>query len=127
MDVIADAGAVGGGVIAAEDRDGFAREDGSEQQRDEVRLGLVFFAQVAGGIGAGGVEVAQSGRRYTFPERIIVRLHLMRERRFGLADWSRAGVVVGALLLALVLPHCFAEEPTAHPTSAKNSQETGIS
>jgi peroxiredoxin len=40
----------------------------------------------------------------------------MRERRFGLADWSRAGVVVAALLLALALPHCFAEEPTAHPT-----------
>jgi len=45
----------------------------------------------------------------------------MRERRFGLADWSRAGVVVGALLLALVLPHCFAEEPTAHPTLALGS------
>ena len=45
----------------------------------------------------------------------------MTERRFGLADWSRAGVVVGALLLALVLPHCFAEEPTAHPTLALGS------
>ncbi len=45
----------------------------------------------------------------------------MTERRFGLADWSRAGVVVGALLLALVLPHCSAEEPTAHPTLALGS------
>ena len=45
----------------------------------------------------------------------------MRERRFGLAELSRAGVVTGALLLALALPHCSAEEPTAHPTLAIGS------
>src|ERR1035441_5378453 len=45
----------------------------------------------------------------------------MRERRFGLADWGRADVVTGALLLALALPHCFAEEASAHPTLALGS------
>src|ERR1035438_10333146 len=51
----------------------------------------------------------------------------MRERRFGLAELSRAGVVVGALLLALVLPHCSAEEPTAHPTLALGSAAPNFS
>jgi peroxiredoxin len=45
----------------------------------------------------------------------------MRDRRFGLADLSRAGVVVGALFLALALPHCFAEDASAHPTLAIGS------
>jgi peroxiredoxin len=45
----------------------------------------------------------------------------MREKRCGLAELSRAGVVTGALLLALALPHCFAEEAFAHPTLALGS------
>ena len=45
----------------------------------------------------------------------------MSERRSGLADLSRAGAVMCALLLALALPISFAEEPTDHPTLALGS------
>jgi thiol-disulfide isomerase/thioredoxin len=45
----------------------------------------------------------------------------MRERRSGLVALSSVGAVVGALLLALALPHCSAEDPTAHPTLALGS------
>lgn len=45
----------------------------------------------------------------------------MRDRRYGLAELSRAGAVAGALLLALALPRCFAEDASAHPTLAIGS------
>ena len=61
VDVVADAGAVGGGVVAAEDGDvGAAPGCGLQHQGDEVGFGVVAFAQFAFGVGAGGVEVAQA-------------------------------------------------------------------
>src|ERR1017187_8964467 len=60
VDVIADAGAVRGGVVVAENGDGLAGFDGTEDERDQVRLGRVLFAERGFGIGAGGVEVAQA-------------------------------------------------------------------
>src|SRR5205814_10299219 len=60
VDVIADAGAVGGGVVGAEDVQVRPLADGGlDHQRDQVRLGPVVLANVAGGAGARGVEVAQ--------------------------------------------------------------------
>jgi hypothetical protein len=45
VDVVADAGAVVGGVVFAEDLDGGAAAEGYvEDERDEVRFGLVGFA-----------------------------------------------------------------------------------
>ena len=58
VDVVADAGAVGGGVVLAEDGDRLALALGDlEDERDEVRLGVVALAAAA--VGAGDVEVAQ--------------------------------------------------------------------
>jgi len=59
--IVADAGAIGGVVVAAEDGDvGAAFGGGLQHQGDEVGFGLVAFAQLAFGVGAGGVEVAQA-------------------------------------------------------------------
>jgi hypothetical protein len=47
VDVVADAGAVGGGVVVAEDEDLFAASEGDiEDEGDDVGLGLVGFAAV---------------------------------------------------------------------------------
>ena len=63
VDVIADAGAVGGGVVVAVDADRLAATQGDIQdERDEVGFGLVIFA-AADAIGtfggAGDVEIAK--------------------------------------------------------------------
>lgn len=61
VDVVADAGAVGGVVVAAEHGDvGAAPGCCLQHQGDEVGFGLVALAQLAFGVGAGGVEVAQA-------------------------------------------------------------------
>ena len=60
VDVVADAGAVGGGVVVAVDQDFFtAAESDVEDERNDVGFGLVRFAAM--GQGAGDVEVAQGG------------------------------------------------------------------
>ncbi len=60
MDIVADGGAVGRRIVGAEDVDGGAPpERGLQHERDEVGLGLVLLADLALGIGAGGVEIAQ--------------------------------------------------------------------
>ncbi len=60
MDVVADAGAVGSGIIRAEDFDVLALSAGDLQnQGDEVGLGIVAFPKLAFRIGARGVEVAE--------------------------------------------------------------------
>lgn len=60
MDVVADAGAVGGVVVGAEDGDGRSlTEGGLEDEGDEVGFGGVVFAEATLGIGSGGVEVAE--------------------------------------------------------------------
>ena len=62
VDVVADAGAVGRGVVGAEDVDRLAlAERDLQDERDEVRFGVVVFADRAVGGGAGGVEVAEGG------------------------------------------------------------------
>ena len=62
VDVIADAGAVGRGVVGAEDVDRLAlAESDLQDQRDEMRFGVVVLADRAVGRGTGGVEVAQRG------------------------------------------------------------------
>src|SRR6185437_8330646 len=60
VDVIADAGSIGSGIIVAEDRDSLALpERRLQDDRNQVRLGRVVLAQIPLGAGAGGVEVAQ--------------------------------------------------------------------
>ena len=61
MDVVADAGAVRGGVVVAEDGDRLAAAlRDLEHQRDEVRLGIV--ALTARPVGARHVEVSKGDR-----------------------------------------------------------------
>src|SRR6056297_444316 len=60
VDVVADRGAVGGGVVGAVHRDAVALTAGDLQhQRDQVGLGVVALGP--SGRGTGGVEVAQGG------------------------------------------------------------------
>ena len=60
MDVVADGGAVGGGVVLTEDFDGFAAAEGDvEDERDEVGFRLVGLAATRNS--SGHVEVAQAG------------------------------------------------------------------
>jgi len=60
VDVVADAGAVGGGIVFAEDEDLFAAAEGNvEDEGDDVGFGLVGLAAV--GEGSGYVEVAEGG------------------------------------------------------------------
>ncbi len=59
MDVIADAGAVGGWVVVTKKLDGLAGYGGSEQEGDQVGFGLMLLAQVGFGLGCAGVEVAE--------------------------------------------------------------------
>ena len=60
VDVVAHAGAVRRRIVGAEHLQRRpAAERGVDRQRDQVRLRLVILAEPAGGIGAGGIEVAQ--------------------------------------------------------------------
>ena len=60
VDVVADAGAVGGGVVGAEDGDGVdVAPDGHEDAGDKVGFGVVVFADAAVEVAAAGVEVAE--------------------------------------------------------------------
>lgn len=60
VDVIAEAGAVGGGVISSlngESRSGTSR--GLEGQGDKMCFGKVPFSDAGEGVGAGGVEITK--------------------------------------------------------------------
>src|SRR5262245_24232825 len=60
MDVVADGGPVGRVVVGAEDLHGRPRAHRrADDQRNDVRLGIVILPDFALGIRAGGVEVAQ--------------------------------------------------------------------
>jgi len=60
VDVVADAGAVGRGVVRAEDFDvGNNALSGIENFRNEMGFDAMMFAAIGGG--AGGVEIAESG------------------------------------------------------------------
>ena len=62
MDVVADTSAVRGVVVGAEDIEfGRAAEHGVDSQRHQVGFRAVVLAEATGGVGAGGVEVAQAG------------------------------------------------------------------
>ncbi len=62
VDVVAEAGAVGGRVIGAEDFDVFAFAEGDvEDEGNEVGFGGMVFADLAVGGGSGGVEIAEGG------------------------------------------------------------------
>ena len=65
VDVVADAGAVGGGIVVAVDADGGAAAQGHiEDEGNQMGLGFVGFAagDAAGAFGcAGHIEVAQGG------------------------------------------------------------------
>ena len=57
--IVAHAGAVGRVVIVAEDAHRHAITGGREHQRNEVGLRVVQFPDLAVGIGARGIKVAQ--------------------------------------------------------------------
>jgi len=60
VDVVTDAGAVGSGIVGAEDGDwACVAESGAENVRDEMGFGLVIFSVSVPS--AGGIEIAQDG------------------------------------------------------------------
>ncbi len=62
VDVVAQAGAVGRGVVGAEYGERVAAvQGGVDHERDQVRLGVMVLAEAAGRVRAGGIEVAQAG------------------------------------------------------------------
>ncbi len=62
MDVVADAGAVRGGVVVAVYGDEFPCAEGNlEDDRDEMGFRVVGFADCFVRMGTGGVEVAEAG------------------------------------------------------------------
>ncbi len=84
VDVVADRGAVGGGIVGAVDLDRVARsERGAQDARDQVGFRLVVLADLAIGIGPGGVEVAQRG--VTQPIGAGVPVERPLDRQLGVA------------------------------------------
>ena len=80
MDIVADAGPVGRGVVVAEDGDVRARAGrGLQHQRDQVCLGVVLLARLARCVGARGVEIAQRHRRHSVGCTSIPQDHLAHQ------------------------------------------------
>ena len=104
VDVVADAGAVGGVVIAAEYGDRLAGQHGAQQQRDQVGFGLVLLAKLPFRVAAGGVEIPEADagevvnlvepakKRLHHDLRLAVRIH--RVNRRGLGDRRDGRVAV---------------------------------
>ena len=65
VDVIANARAVRGIVVVAKDGDRRSVARGRQDERDQMGLGIVRFADFVFRIGAGGIEVAQRDRAQT--------------------------------------------------------------
>ena len=62
VDVVADRRAVPRRIIGAEHSQRIAAaERGPQNERDQVGLGIVIFADLAGRIGAGCIEITQRG------------------------------------------------------------------
>ena len=62
VDVVADAGAVGRGIVGAEDVQLWAlARCGAEGERDQMCFGIVEFADFSAFVGTGGVEITQGG------------------------------------------------------------------
>ena len=82
VDVIADAGSVGRFVVGAKNRDefAFALRD-LQNQRNQMRFGMVGFALVCGR--AGGVEIAQAG--VTQSVDLVKPLEHLLDEEFGFA------------------------------------------
>ena len=60
MDIIPHAGAIGRGVVVAEDADVLALAEGNlEHQRNEMQLGIMILSPFLAG--AGGIEITQAG------------------------------------------------------------------
>ena len=86
VDVVAHAGAVLGRVVVAEDLDpGAEARGGLEDEGDEVGLGDVLLAELAGGVRAGGVEEAQDHRRDPVGARIVAEDLLHHQLGAGVA------------------------------------------
>src|SRR6185312_14467694 len=82
VNVIANAGAVGCGVIVAEDLQRIALpQNGFKGRRDQARLAFMNFAQLAAFVRAGGIEIAQ--RRGSDAIRAIVSLQRVLEEELG--------------------------------------------
>ena len=82
MNVVSNAGAVGCGIVGAEDlqfRSGAGRR--AESERDEVTLGLMQFADFSAFVRSGCIEVAQAGEAK--PVGTIVSFQRMFEEKLG--------------------------------------------
>ena len=82
MNVVSNAGAVGGGIVGSEDLQ-FRSGAGCRAQgeRDEVTLRLMQFADFSAFVGSGGIEVAQAGEAK--PVGTIVSFQCVFEKKLG--------------------------------------------
>src|SRR5712671_3274273 len=86
VNVIANAGAVGRGIIRAEDLDlRPLAKNGLQDERNEMRFRIVIFANLGIGAGAGGVEIAECSTGPAIGRRIIGQGAL--HGKFGPAVW----------------------------------------
>ena len=82
MNVVTNAGAIGRGIVGAEDlqfRSGAGRR--AESERDEVALRLMQFADFSAFVRSGGIEVAQAGEAK--PVTTIVSFQRVFEKKLG--------------------------------------------
>src|SRR6266436_6163674 len=91
MNVIADAGAIGSGIVGAKDGDVFALSEGDLQREgNQVRLRHMVLAQIAGR--SRGVEIAQTGISQTV-DAVKPGEHLLYEQlRFSVGVRGAQGV-----------------------------------
>ena len=94
VDVIADAGSVGGGIVRAEDFDvGDHAEGGVENFGNEMGFDAVVLAALGGG--AGGVEIAESGEVEASVGAIVGEDFFEAEFGFALGVDGIVGMIFG--------------------------------
>ena len=94
MDVVADGGAIGSGVIRPEDAQRRAAHGRADGQGDQMSLGIVPFADFAVRIGAGGVEIAQANRAQAVSPIVPAQGVFQEQLGFRIG----AGGILGAIL-----------------------------
>src|SRR5258705_13913358 len=61
VNVVANAGSIGSGIVSAEDLEFGAFLRGGKSKWNQMGLGIVQLADLAAFVGTGGIEVAQTG------------------------------------------------------------------
>ena len=96
VDVVADAGTVGSGIVVAKD---LQRRPLSlhrlENEWDQMSLGFVHFADGATFICAGGVEISEADVPHTISTAVCLERQFKRELGSAVRIYRLAGIVFG--------------------------------